>query len=757
MTSVPTSASPPASHALSDRRGAATLALFAATLFVGAGLVFWIQPLFTKMVLPMLGGSPSVWNTAMVFFQAGLLAGYAYAHLLSRYLPPAWQLRIHLIVLAAAFLFLPVSVTGGWRPDSDAAPVIWLLALMTVTLGLPFLAVSATAPLVQRWFSRTGHAHAEDPYFLYAASNLGSVLALVGYPLLFEPWLTGPAQSLAWTVGYVIAAVLIALAGVVMLRSHDAAPDVRSAARAAGALARPGWRLRLRWLVYAAVPSAMLLGVTAHITTDVAAAPLFWVIPLTLYLFTFVIAFSRRPLVPHRIAVRALPIALVLLVSLFTWHAPVGLVIAVHLAAFFITALACHGELARMRPHVDALTEFYLFLSIGGMLGGMFTALLAPVVFDGVYEYPLAIAAACALLPGDRRAARPADGVLALVLLAILVAATRLGPAVSGLNPVQVTAAVAPVLAFIAFTRRGRPFAFALALAAVLAGTMLSFERPGTLWRERSFFGVYRVVETENAAARLLIHGTTIHGAQLQAADLRYVPASYYGPGTPIADLIAKARARRGSLRTGVVGLGAGGLACHRAKAEDWRFYEIDPLVAAVARDGRYFDLLAGCAPGGAVVLGDARLSLVDEPATSFDLLIMDAFNGDAPPIHLITREALELYLDKLAPGGLVAVHISNRFVDLRGVIARLVARLGLAARVGTTAFADAPRTDAGHYATAMTVWVVIARDPAELDALGLGDQWHALPAADGGRAWTDDYSNILEAIRWRGTDFTVR
>ena len=385
----------PAASAATATGGAAQLWLFTATTFVGATLLFLVQPLFAKMVLPLLGGSPSVWNTALVFFQAALLAGYGYAHWLMRRFGQRSQLSVHVCVLATAALVLPIGVAPGWRPPADTPPTVWLLGLLSVSVGAPFFAVSATAPLIQRWFARTGHPQAHDPYFLYSASNLGSVLALLAFPFVLEPTLSSQAQSTVWSLGFAVLTVGIIGCGVMLWRRTDAA----SSSSWPQATARPNWRQRATWMVYAALPSALLLSVTTHISTDIAAAPLLWVIPLTLYLLTFAIAFARRPLIPHWVAVRAMPLALMSLVALFAWREPIGLFLPLHLLVFFVIALMCHGELVRHRPGVESLTEFYLFLSLGGVMGGAFVALGAPVLFNTVFEYPLSLALAAALLP----------------------------------------------------------------------------------------------------------------------------------------------------------------------------------------------------------------------------------------------------------------------------------------------------------------------------------------------------------------------
>ncbi len=731
----------------------ATLLLFGATMFVGAGLLFWIQPMFAKMVLPLLGGSPAVWNTAMVFFQASLLAGYAYAHWLAGRFPPKAQLLIHVGVLLSAFLFLPLSVAEGWIPDAETMPVFWLLGLLSVSIGLPFLAVAATAPLMQRWFSRTGHPHANDPYFLYGASNLGSILGLLGFPLILAPLLSVQGQSLAWSGGFSVLAVLIVVSGWLAAQRNTMCAE---SDHATGTAARPHWRDRARWIAYSAVPSALLLGVTGHISTDIAAAPLLWVVPLTLYLLTFVIVFARRPLIPHAFSLRAFPFSVVLLACFFTWPGPTALILPLHLLVFFIAALMCHGELARQRPPVASLTEFYLLISVGGLIGGTFTAILAPALFDGVYEYPIAIVAACALLPAARSLLfKRSDLVFALALLVGMLGFNALMTKWLPDEALKFTAFFAILLGLLAFGRKARPIGFALAIAAVIASSSAVMVSNETLTRERSFFGVYRVAETDDGKQRILVHGTTQHGGQRTAANGDIVPISYYAPDGPVAEIIGATQNHRTNASIGIVGLGAGALACYRRPGEAWRFYEIDPLVARLATDGRYFDLMLRCAADAPVILGDARLTLARDTDTQFDLLVIDAFSSDAIPMHLLTREALALYVSRLRDGGAIVLHISNRYLDLRPIVAALVADQGLVARAGLKSEATSGGDDTVNAAIASSpsLWVAIARRPVDLDRLNLSERWTPFDAPPGQRVWTDDYSNILEAIRWGGLD----
>ena len=726
----------------------AQLWLFTATIFVGATLLFLVQPLFAKMVLPLLGGSPSVWNTALVFFQAVLLAGYGYAHWLLRWLGPRNQIIVHVCVLAMAALMLPIGVASGWRPHAGTPPALWLLGLLTVSVGAPFFAVSATAPLIQRWFARTGHPHAHDPYFLYSASNLGSVLALLAFPFVLEPTLSSNDQSIVWSMGFGVLTVCIIGCGALVWRRTDAV----SSAPWPNTTERPNWRQRTIWMVYAAVPSALLLGVTAHISTDIAAAPLLWVVPLTLYLLTFVIAFARRPLIPHWPAVRAMPLALMILVALFAWREPLGVFLPLHLLVFFVIALMCHGELVRRRPGVESLTEFYLFLSLGGVMGGAFIALCAPVLFNTVFEYPLSLTLAAALLPSATPRANRGDVILALVILAVLVGGKIVTSSLGWQPHSFVVPGICAVFALVVFARQTRPFGFALCVGVLLVSSAYALTSSEVLWRGRSFFGVYRISESGDPTNRSLVHGTTNHGGQLMASNGDISPTAYYTSSSPVAEVLAAIQARSVGQRVGVVGLGSGALACYRRAGDAWRFFEIDPLMVWVAVESGYFDLMARCAESGSesvpVVLGDARLTLVEEPDGHLDVLVIDAFSSDAIPVHLLTREAVALYMDKLAADGVLVMHISNRFLNLTPVLARIVEELGYTALRGSSSSKIDREIDP---AGTKSVWALIARDRAAIDALALGEMWGPLETPTDGRVWSDNFSNLLEVIRWTG------
>jgi hypothetical protein len=708
------------------------LGTYAITVFVGAALLFFVQPMVSKMLLPHLGGSPSVWNTSMCFFQATLLLGYLYAHWLSRRFGGGTQTAIHCAVLAVAALFLPLDLTLP-VPPADGSPVPWLLGTLAVTVGPPFFAISATAPLLQRWFSRTNHPDASDPYFLYAASNAGSLLALLAYPLAVEPHLRLLEQSRWWALGLGALGLGIVLCWYGYSRNRSGA----QAAAAEEAGAAPTIGQRARWVGYAFVPSAYLLAVTAHITIDLASAPMFWVIPLALYLLTFIFAFARRPPLPHWLMVRAQPFLIIPIVLLsFTtqgiWALPL------HLAAFFVTALVGHGELARTRPAVRHLTEFYLWVSFGGVLGGIFAALLAPAVFPGIWEYPLMLVAACLVRPTVKALPRGWcwDVALPLLLVIGLAALLRWGDL-----PGSVLLAALMVAAVALLSFSDRPWRFALGVGGCFI--VLSLAGAGdTLATTRSFFGVNKVRLIADGTIRALQQGTTIHGAESAIPGRELDMLGYYTREGPFGKLF-EALEGRGVKRVGVTGLGTGALACYARPGETWTFHEIDPEVVKLAKDGRYFHFLAGCG-NPRIVLGDARLTLRDEPDAGYDVILMDAFSSDSVPIHLLTREALALYQRKLAAGGVILFHVSNRYLELPPLIAALAQDAGSPAR--HMLYVPAVPGALDNYSSEV---VVVGQPGASLDFLTADAGWQ-VPQAKGAAVWTDDRSDILSRIRWR-------
>jgi hypothetical protein len=737
------------------------LILFGVTIFVGASLLFLVQPLFARMALPLLGGAPGVWNTAMVFYQAVLLAGYAYAHLTMRWLGARRQAGLHLLVLLLPLLVLPIALPPGWTPPGHTSPIPWLLALLAVAVGLPFFAVSATSPVLQAWFAASGHRTLRDPYVLYAASNLGSMLALLAYPLLVERFLRLETQSHLWAWAYGGLVLLAASCAFALWRSGATrggpaagatGPDAVSTGPPAAALPLTASR-RARWVLLAAVPSSLMLSVTTYLSTDIAAIPLLWIVPLAIYLLTFVFVFGRRRLVPHRVWVELLPVALLPLVLVLVARAnePLALIIPTHLVTFFVAAMVCHGELAQDRPDPRHLTEFYLWLAVGGVIGGAFTALLAPLVFTNVLEYPLVLAL-LPLLPS-----RPASAwqgrsrqVLDLVLplgLGVLTVGLIVGLERAGKGP----EAIGPVVGLmtllcLAFWRR--PVRFALGLAMLLlAGSVYRGEEGQLLFAERSFFGVSRVTRSPGGDYHMLMHGTTLHGMQSLAPARRHEPLTYYYASGPLGQFFAGAEGPTPRRTVAVVGLGAGSLACYGTPAQRWTFYEIDPSVLRIATDTRFFSFLRDCPPKIFIIMGDARLTLARAPDATYDLIVLDAYSSDSPPLHLITLDAVRLYLSKLAPGGMLFFNISNRHLVLEPVLAAIARAAGLVVRVHDDARVEDAQRLMGK---TESQWVAMARRAEDLGPIQHDPLWKDAAGAADVAPWTDNFASLLAAFRWQ-------
>lgn len=729
--------------------------LFAVTLFISAALLFCIQPMVAKTILPFLGGSPAVWNTCLVFFQAALLGGYLYAHALTRWFGTRSQAVIHLAMLGIAAMVLPIGLPADLIRSlpHDADPVPWLLRLLVAMVGLPFFVVAASAPLLQKWFSNSGRPNAGDPYFLYAASNLGSMVALLGYPLVLEPNFHLAHQGLLWAAGYGILLVLTGLcAGCVWRAGSTPIEETTGVADETVTISR-----RMRWIVLAFVPSSLLLGVTTYVTMDIAAIPLLWVIPLALYLLSFTLVFAATPLIPHGWMVASLPVvALIVALTMLRGEAlPQWQLIPLHWLLLFIASMVCHGELAKDRPSTRYLTEFYLWLSVGGVLGGLFNAMVAPQLFQGgVLEYRLVIVLACLLRPGLRlRDSSSWDRWLDLLLPGV-VAVICLGEALAvqaepNAIPRLVLLGLPAALCYL-FVRR--PLRFGLALGALLLTLPLAFPGHGhTLYAERNFFGVIRV--QEDAAFRRLNHGSTLHGMQRLkpdgSLDSDGEPLSYFHRTGPIGQVFELFRKRKTELppRVAVTGLGVGALASYAQPGECWTYYEIDPAMEGVARDPRFFTFLSRCKAGMPEIrLGDARLRLQEASDHEYGLIVLDAFSSDAVPMHLISREALQLYNAKRAPGGLLVFNITNRYLDLQPVLAGLAEDAGMVSYGRDDAVSES-ELEQGKFPSR---WVILADRVEDLGELVNDPRWFRLQPRPGSRVWSDDFSNLLEVFRWK-------
>ena len=720
--------------------------LFAATLFTGSLLMFAVEPIVAKTVLPVLGGTPMVWNTCVLFFQVLLLAGYAFAHGATAWFGRRGGAVAFAIVLALPAAVLPFTIGADAQPPADGHPIVWLLLILARSIGLPFFTLAATAPLLQRWFADTDDPSAADPYFLYAASNAGSLLALLAYPAIVEPTLRLRTQNVAWAIAYgvfAVAACVAMLAGWQRRRKPTSAmPLAVTPPPAIGVT----WQRRARWIALAFVPSSLMLAVTTYFSTDIAPVPLFWIAPLALYLLTFVAAFSTRSTSLQAIADRFMPLVVLPLVTLMIAGAGISLwgAIPLHLAAFTMAALVCHGRVAADRPAAAHLTEYYFWIACGGMLGGVFNTLAAPLVFARVIEYPLVLVVALAARSGRHATASWSwnDFVMPIGVGAVSAGFIVWLRPVAGPNAAQVFVAGLGVPAFVAFTQSRVPLRFAACVATMLvAGSAAANAQGAALYTSRTFFGVYRVTE-DQAGYRSMYHGTTVHGMQALDANRRAEPMTYYTREGPIGQAISGLPSIASRQQIAVVGLGVGTLAVYRIPGQQWTFYEIDPEVERIARADRFFTYMHACGDSCRVVLGDARLSLARAPQQGYGLIVLDAFSSDAIPVHLMTDEAIALYLSRLAPGGALAFHITNRHLVLAPVLARLAAHHGLLARFQQ------------HRATAATTsgqfssdWMVMTRSEADLGSLGADPRWLTPRVPDGTPLWTDDFSNIVSVL----------
>ncbi|HJU74293.1 MAG TPA: fused MFS/spermidine synthase [Gemmatimonadaceae bacterium] len=748
------------SPAIVDRRHAMSAVVFTLAIFVNATLLFAVQPMFTKLVLPRLGGTPAVWNTCLLFFQGALLAGYLYAHLGAKVLTARTQALVHLALLFVAMVSLPIGIPAGFeRPVQGVVPIAWLIALLVVALGAPVTLVAAGAPILQRWFAATDHPRAHNPYFLYAASNLGSFVALLSYPFLIEPNMRLVEQRRWWSIGYLTLLTLIALCAFLVWRSgRRAASTVVAAtpedAEDAPALPTivPNAHWRLRWVLLSFVPSSLLVGVTTFISTDIASVPLLWVIPLALYLLSFVLVFAQRPVLHRGLMLwLQLPLVLMLLVALAIGGTPrITMVAGLHLLAFFVTAMVCHRELADSRPRAEYLTGFYLWIAVGGLLGGTFNVLLAPALYDTVREYPYALIVALGLRPAlgmgriTTRRSLALDIVLPALLFAVVLATFKLPspPSAWGSWGTYIALGVGSLIAA-TFVRR--PLRLALGAAAVFAAYQSSLARDeDVLVQARSFFGVYRV--KNSFQYNVLTSGTTTHGGQNLVREKRTEPLTYYHRGGPLGQFFSSTLTDVPLRRVAAVGLGAGTVACYGRAEEAWTFYEIDPVMLRIASSPRLFTYLQDCPPETDVVIGDARLSLATTPDSTFDLILLDAFSSDAIPVHLLTREALAMYMRKLRPAGVVLLHISNRYLELRPVVVELARDARLAGAIGDYDVTPQERLELKHGSR----WVALARSPQTLAVLVRQSLWRPLDPRADVAVWTDDFSDILGVLRWR-------
>lgn len=727
--------------------------LFGTTMFLSALLLFWVQLMIAKMLLPRLGGTPAVWTTCMLFFQVVLLVGYSYALATTKWMGTRKHAILHVCLLLLSLLYLPLTLGSFGSVSERNNPALWLFGYLLIAIGLPVFLISTTSPLLQKWFTRTGHRSASDPYFLFAVSNAGSLLALISYPLVLEPSLSLSSQNWLWVVMYVVFLVLTLGCVFVLWKSsrstkeESIVQDDSHVQETFIALGR-----RLYWILLAFIPASLLFGVTTYITTEIAPTPLLWTIPLALYLVTFVLAFAGKNRLPERFAGVALTGLALLLTLVLAANAtePTTAIVLLHLCFFFVAATFCHNKLAADRPTATRLADFYLCVAIGGMLGGLFNTLIAPLVFNTIVEYPLAIVLACLIQQRDNWQENSSVDRLFDLILPIVIGGLTIGLAFlierSDVSPMVGVAIVFGVpLVIINHRFRTRPVRFALAVGAVMLASMVYSEiQNRTLHAERNFFGTLSVRFDQSGTTRVLYHGNTIHGRQFVDPDLQREPLSYFHREGPLGQIFEAFNANSTASNVAVVGLGAGSMACYARSDHHWTFYEINPAVINIAQTTDYFTYLQQCpAASTKIVLGDARLQLQNAPDNHFGLIVLDAFNSDAIPMHLMTQEAIALYISKLATGGMLAFHISNRSLKLDAVLADLAKRNGATC----LSFADGehnPLTGKDP-----SEWLVMAQHSPAFDVLAGDPRWRAVEGRNGSVAWTDDFSNILSVFRW--------
>lgn len=733
--------------------------VYAFTLLISAALLFSVQPMFSKMVLPLLGGTPQVWNTAMLFFQATLLAGYAYAHGTSRFLNIRAQSILHLVLLCLFLSVLPFAIPEGTIPPFEDDPTFWQLGLMAVIVGGPFFVLSGSAPMFQRWFAGTDHPDADNPYFLYGASNLGSMTSLLAYPFFIEPYLTLDNQSWLWMCGYTGLIAFTLIAALLVWTSKERAQDkpLKKQPEEQGSVS---WHLRGKWLLLSFLPSSLMLGVTTYITTDIASVPLLWILPLALYVGTFILVFSRRQIIKKDwvFYIQGVLLALLITKTLVYFGVNPFAFIGLHFALFFFCALACHQELADSKPSTSHLTEFYLLMSLGGALGGVFNALIAPRLFLVPLEYAFVLiviaflrywhvpAQSFSLFAQKIKRGPTLDNILTPP---VLVTGLILAVSIVSMDLIKYTNAFAAgfvllCLLSVIHTR--------WALGICLAATLL-MHPPGYQWQnsflkelkhlDRNFFGVVRVIDTQNEE-RVLLHGTTNHGAQPLLADYRLEPLSYYGRTSPLRDAFDLLNERGGQQRVAIIGLGIGVTACFQKDGRHFDFYEIDPDIARIAQNEDLFTYLSDCGSPYDIILGDGRLTVQDKPEDYYDMILLDAFSSDNIPVHLLTIDALKIYLSKLKPNGILIFNVSNNFMDIEPVLAATANELGLkhAAKISDGVEIEGTKlnTYTAHF------FMFLPDNENDIDFFTRRD-WSEGMLREGVRYWSDQYSNIVSVL----------
>ncbi len=732
-------------------------------VFLSAGLVFLIQPLFARLLLPEFGGSPSVWNTCTVFFQTMLLLGYCYTWLSTKWLSPKKQIVVHCALLLLTLAQLPVGLRLLESDVAAASPAFRLLIMLTMSIGGPYFAVSTTTPLLQHWFSSSRHKLASDPYFFYSISNCGSILGLLAYPFVVERLFNLDAQGLTWSIGYVLLVGLTIICGGLtvhelrsksIVSSDEASGEARrdevaSSAKQIADRPMTGFR-RLRWVMLALVPSAMMLAVTTRITTDVAAVPLLWVLPLVAYLATYINAFARRPLLKYE---RLLPILFPALM-VAAWMSLAGpgsqLRAGVEVIMFLICGIILHGELAADRPSTEYLTEYYFWMSLGGCLGGTLVGMIAPAIFPSYVEFPLILVLAAL----TQKECPPVSSGNAKKAARILGTTILCGTAMMACFVHVWASVLATTSQFVGFAALGVFFlmnhsrGIVLALALVLIPPAL-LPDTNSLARKRTFFGVHEVTYEEDPdiglRVHMLAHGTTIHGEQVMSpAELQKIPRTYYVPTGPIGEALTLAGAEKSSRKVALIGLGSGALMTYSKKGDEFDFFEIDPAVRDIAQDPNLFTYLSQGEGKQRVIIGDGRLKLAEEKDGTYDVIVLDAFGSDSIPIHLLTADALDIFMSRLKGDGTLIIHISNRHLDLEPVPGRYAAERNLPALASIKAATTELELAQGQRPTHA---IVISKSDELISQLSKLEGWH--PPRRNASLWTDSYSSVLDVLKF--------
>jgi spermidine synthase len=778
------------------------LVLFSVTLFLSAFLLFWVQLMVAKMILPLWGGTPSVWNTCLFFFQATLLLGYGYSHLATR----CWGVRRHAILhsflLFLPIAFLPIALNQVGTTLNSTHPILELLILLLLGAGVPFFVVSTSAPLIQKWFAETPHPDRNDPYFLYSASNVGSLLGVISYPLVIEPHLSLSQQSGWWTISYGCLVLLTLGCMALVWQSGIGKPrtqrsDQLEVHQDKNPQNPATTQQKLQWIFLSFLPSSLLLGVTTYITTDIASIPLLWAVPLSLYLLTFILTFSRQSfrLSPQLMGLSPLVLAGAITLATTKMILPVWILLLAHWGELFLVGCAFHGELANSRPHPQQLTEFYFWISLGGVLGGLFNSIIAPLLFPTLLEYPFMIGISLLLLQDPSRFTAlsnrklenledlqtqvkqakldnpeldVSNWVAAHILpqyasrnqpkkrtlfsltlpigLGLLLGHLLLGFQLNISNSSWLVWLITiGLLIAIGYTFSLYPWRWLVGFVLVILLNQFSLPLSQIIYTDRSFFGVNQVLYNPAENYHAFIHGTTLHGKQSLDPQRQNEPLTYFAKTGPIGQLFQSLDTDLRVSQVGVMGLGIGTLAAYAQPGQTWTFYEIDPTVKNIASDPQYFTFLQNAKGSVSIVLGDGRLSIANVKNSTYDLLVMDAFSSDSIPVHLITREAIDLYLQKLSPHGLIALNITNRYLDLAPVIGKLAHDRHL---VALSQWDNHVSAEERRFGKTPSHWVILARHPQDFGTLTNDPRWKSIANLQSQTVWTDNFSNLVRSLR---------